>query len=271
MPSSPSVTTSIPARTCSSTTSATAVVTQLGEAVGVVGPAVLALPHDLEQVVRAGEAADVGREDAIGAPLHGPGTLGATAHERQARVRPRRTYGGRRDRAGRRGGVPRRSGRGAAHPVPRGRRRGRRRAVRGPDERLSRCRGAVRRQGVPGARCPARPRHRRERVRRRGPRGGPAVPRGRGVAACAVVREPPALGPPTWPRRTPPGCGGSSPTAPRTSPTWPRTPPGRVCWSACWCPTPGRRRPASASSGPRLRRRCACCAASPRPGWTPRA
>ena len=41
------------------------------EQLGVVGPAVLPLLQRVEQLVRPGQAADVGGEDAIGAALHG--------------------------------------------------------------------------------------------------------------------------------------------------------------------------------------------------------
>ena len=41
------------------------------EQLGVVGPSVLPLLQRVEQLVRPGQAADVGGEDAIGAALHG--------------------------------------------------------------------------------------------------------------------------------------------------------------------------------------------------------
>ena len=67
---SPSVTMSMPLSTCCRTRSATASVTWLIEDGRVVGPPVLLLLHRVEQLGRPGEAADMGREDAVGTGLH---------------------------------------------------------------------------------------------------------------------------------------------------------------------------------------------------------
>ena len=90
---SPSVTTSMPDSTCRRTRSATASVIWRSSSVGVVGPAVLLLLHRVEQLVRAGQAADVGGQDAIGAALHGDflapvdaGDVGPAGLERRAAV-----------------------------------------------------------------------------------------------------------------------------------------------------------------------------------------